>query len=83
MSNFMNNYFGPLSKEYCVYFYYLSIFFFIIYVFSLISFTVFIVKHYNKVNLAYIVNFVMILINTLLGYFVNRLLHSMCMNSLN
>jgi hypothetical protein len=52
-------------------------------VISLISFTVFIVKHYNKVNLAYIVNFVMILINTLLGYFVNRLLHSMCMNSLN
>jgi hypothetical protein len=79
----MNNYFGPLSKKYCIYFYYLSIFFFIIYVISLISFTVFIVKHYNKVNLAYMVNFVMILINTLLGYFVNRLLHSMCMNSLN
>jgi len=79
----MNNYFGPLSKKYCIYFYYLSIFFFVMYVISLISFTVFIVKHYNKVNLAYIVNFVMILINTLLGYFVNRLLHSMCMNSLN
>jgi uncharacterized membrane protein (DUF485 family) len=79
----MNNYFGPLSKKYCIYFYYLSIFFFIIYVISLISFAVFIVKHYNKVNLAYIVNFGMILINTLLGYFVNRLLHSMCMNSLN
>ena len=79
----MNNYFGPLSKKYCIYFYYLSIFFFVMYVISLISFTVFIVKHYNKVNLAYIVNFGMILINTLLGYFVNRLLHSMCMNSLN
>ena len=79
----MNNYFGPLSKKYCIYFYYLSIFFFVIYVISLISFIAFIVKHYNKVNLAYIVNFVMILINTLLGYFVNRLLHSMCMNSLN
>ena len=83
MSTFMNNYFGPLNKKYCVYFYYLSIFFFVMYVISLVSFTVFIVKHYNKVNLAYIVNFVMILINTLLGYFVNRLLHSMCMNSLN
>ena len=83
MSTFMNNYFGPLSKKYCIYFYYLSIFFFVIYVISLISFIAFIVKHYNKVNLAYIVNFVMILINTLLGYFVNRLLHSMCMNSLN
>ena len=79
----MNNYFGPLSKKYCIYFYYLSIFFFVMYVISLISFAVFIVKHYNKVNLAYIVNFGMILINTLLGYFVNRLLHSMCMNSLN
>ena len=79
----MNNYFGPLSKKYCIYFYYLSIFFFVMYVISLVSFFVFIVKHYNKVNLAYIINFVMILINTLLGYFVNRLLHSMCMNSLN
>ena len=83
MTNFMNKYFGPLSKKYCIYFYYLSIFFFIIYVISLISFIAFIVKHYNQVNLAYIINFVMILINTLLGYFVNRLLHSMCMNSLN
>jgi hypothetical protein len=83
MSNFINDYFGPLSKKYCIYFYYLSVFFFVMYVISLISFTVFIVKHYNKINIAYIVNFVMILINTLLGYFVNRLLHSMCMNSLD
>lgn len=83
MSNFMNDYFGPLGKEYCRYFYYLSIIFFIIYVILLISIIVYIVKHYNKVNLNFIINSVMVLINTLLGYFVNRLLHTMCMNSLN
>ena len=83
MNTFMNEYFGPLGKEYCVYFYFLSIFFFILYVMSLISVIVFIIRHYNKVNLQFIINSIMILANTLLGYFVNRLLHTMCINMVN
>jgi hypothetical protein len=79
----MNEYFGPLGKEYCVYFYFLSIFFFILYVMSLISVIVFIIRHYNKVNLQFIINSIMVLVNTLLGYFVNRLLHTMCINMVN
>ena len=79
----MNEYFGPLGKEYCVYFYFLSIFFFILYVMSLISVIIFIIRHYNKVNLQFIINSIMILANTLLGYFVNRLLHTMCINMVN
>ncbi len=83
MNTFMNEYFGPLGKEYCVYFYFLSIFFFILYVMSLISVIVFIIRHYNKVNLQFIINSIMVLVNTLLGYFVNRLLHTMCINMVN
>ena len=82
----MNMYFGPLSKEYCVYFYYLSIFFFFMYVITLFGIIIFIIKHYNngaKVNLAFFINSVMLLVNSLLAYFVNRLFHTMCVNSLH
>ena len=81
----MNMYFGPLSKKYCVYFYYLSIFFFLMYVITLIGAISFIVKNYKdfaKINLSYVINLVMVLINMLLSYFVNRLLHTMCVNSI-
>ena len=82
----MNMYFGPLSKKYCVYFYYVSIFFFLMYVITLIGAIAFIIKNYKnfaKVNLSFIINLVMILINMLLSYFVNRLLHTMCVNSIH
>ena len=85
MTNIMNKYFGPLSKEYCVYFYYLSIFFFLMYVITLIGAVAFIIKNYkdfSKINLSFIINLVMVLINMLLSYFVNRLLHTMCVNSI-
>ena len=86
MTNFMNEYFGPLSKEYCVYFYFLSIFFFFIYLTTLIGIIAFIIKHYNngaKVNLLFFINSVMLLLNSLIAYFVNRLFHTMCVNSIH
>ena len=82
----MNMYFGPLSKKYCVYFYYVSIFFFLMYVITLIGAIAFIIKNYKdfaKINLSYVINLVMVLINMLLSYFVNRLLHTMCVNSIH
>jgi hypothetical protein len=54
----MHKYFGPLSKEYCVYFYYLSIFFFLMYVITLIGAIAFIIKNYKdfaKINLSFII----------------------------
>jgi len=84
MSNFMNAYFGPLSKEYCVYFYFLSIICFFMYVITLIGIVVFIIKNYKdstKVNVSFFINSLMLIINSLLAYFVNRLLHTMCINS--
>ena len=37
MSKFMDDYFGPLSREYCGYFYILSVMFGFLFVFSILS----------------------------------------------
>lgn len=81
-NDFMNNYFGPLSRDYCVYFYAMSIFFGFAFVFSLISMIIFFVTNYKKVNMMFIFNGLMVLLNTFLAYFVNRLLNTMCTKSI-
>jgi len=82
MDSFMNTYFGPLSRDYCVYFYALSIIFGVIFVFSLISIVYFAVMHMKKINVMFVVNAVLVLFNSFLGYLVNRLLHTMCVKSI-
>jgi hypothetical protein len=82
MASFMNNYFGPLPREYCVYFYALSIFFGVLFVFSTISIASFMVLHLKQVNTMFVVNSLLVLFNTLLGYIANRLLHTMCVKSI-
>lgn len=78
----MNNYFGPLPREYCVYFYFLSIAFGLMFVFSAISIAYFMVMHFKKVNAMFISNSLLVLINTFLAYIANRLLHTMCVKSI-
>jgi hypothetical protein len=81
-SVFMNQYFGPLSREYCIYFYALSIIFGIIFAMSVVSIAYFMVTHIKKVNMMFIVNSVLILLNSFLAYFANRLLHTMCVKAI-
>lgn len=78
----MDKYFGPLPREYCVYFYALSIACGIIFVTSLLSITYFMVNHIKQVNAMFIVNSGLILLNTFLAYLANRLLHTMCVKSI-
>jgi hypothetical protein len=78
----MNSYFGPLGKEYCVYFYALSIIFGIMLVISLISIVIFCISHYKKIDLMFCVNSFFVLFNLSLGYLANRLLHTMCVKSI-
>ena len=80
--NFMNDYFGPLPREYCVYFYALSIIFGVIFVMSVISIVIFMVMHFKKVNMMFVINSLLILFNTFLAYLANRLLHTMCVKSI-
>ena len=78
----MNNYFGPLPREYCVYFYILSIIFGLIFVFSAVSIAYFMIMHFKKVNTMFVINSLMVLFNTFLAYIANRLLHTMCVKSI-
>ena len=78
----MSNYFGPLSKEYCMYFYLMSIFFFVIMMLGLFGVIATIVSKPKQVNLMFFINAAMLLMNSVLAYFVNRLLHTMCANSI-
>ena len=80
MDDFMDNVYGPLSKHYCIYFYYLSIFGFVLLFLTLIS-TLFIGISKNKGFSFYLIGFTMALAYGIL-YFRNRLLHTMCSKSL-
>jgi hypothetical protein len=79
----MTNYFGPLSKEYCLYFYILSILSFIFFVVGLFSFVVIIIKKYKSLESTFYMNNIFTLFNILIIYFVNRLLHTMCIVSVH
>ena len=82
MANFMNMFFGPLSKEACLYFYFLSVLFGISFVFVAITVFIFILQNHKKMDMKLSFNLVLLLINVFLVYFVNRLLYSMCSRSL-
>jgi hypothetical protein len=82
MDNFMDAYFGPLGKEYCVYFYVLSIIFGVTFVLSAFSIGSFIVMHGKKVDSMFVANSFLILFNTFLAYLSNRLLNTMCVKTL-
>jgi hypothetical protein len=76
MNNFINSLFGSLSKDYCVYFYYLSILGFLFLLIVLIT-SIYIGITKNKG-----LNFYLKMLSICLGYgifyFQNRLLYSMC-----
>jgi len=82
MASFMEQYFGPLPREYCVYFYILSIFFGFTFVMTAISIAYFMLTNIKKVNMMFIVNSMFLLLNTFLVYLANRLLHTMCVKSI-
>lgn len=83
MSNsFMDKFFGPLSKEYCLYFYFLSVIVGFIFVFTVISLLYKGIMDFKKVDMVHIVTSIAGLINIFLVYLVNRLLYTMCIKSI-
>jgi hypothetical protein len=79
----MNSLFGPLGREYCVYFYFLSILFFVMFATYLLMTVVNIVRNPKMVNGKMLLNSVFLLIYTLVPYYVNRLMYTMCVNSVH
>lgn len=81
-NSFMNKYFGPLPRDYCIYFYIMSIMFGILLALSAVSMTIYIVTHLNKLRMPFVINGMLVLFNLFLGYIANRLLHTMCIKAI-
>jgi len=82
MFDFMTTYFGPLDKNSCMYFLFLTMIFFAILVFTMIGEIIFIVKRYKQLNFRVFTGGLILLFNMFIAYFVNRLLYTMCSKSL-
>ena len=72
----MDNIFGPLDKRYCLYFYYITIFFFVFIIFTIVNMLYHAVKNTGDSKF-YVSGFAM-LVSYAVFYFQNRLLYSMC-----
>lgn len=82
----MTKYFGPLTKDYCLYFYLLAIFSFVIFILALFSsiiqlFTM--MRKGKQFDFGSLFHTVFILLNSLIVYFVNRLFYTMCLGSVH
>jgi hypothetical protein len=71
--------FAPLDVEYCLYFYILMVFGFVVLVLAVVKFVYGLLLGKKKESLS---DSVFILAHSVLFYFVNRLLYTMCNNSL-
>lgn len=82
MQDLVAMFFGPLSKQSCVYFLILSMIFFTVLVFTLLADLYFIIKNYKIVDYKFIQGGTLIGFNLFIAYFVNRLMYTMCAKSL-
>lgn len=81
MADIMEFLFSPLPKKYCDYFYFISVFMYITFLFSVFSFIGLFFAKKSLPSIAYGLNLLIVVYNFAL-YFVARLLYSMCVNSL-
>lgn len=79
MSDTMDYFFGPVSSQYCIWFYAISVFGFINLILVLIGFIVSLFT--KKVHFAVPLTFFLALFTWFFMYFQNRLLYNMCLKS--
>ena len=82
MTDFMTTLFGPLNKEWCNSFLFLSMFMYVLFVIAVLTEISFLFNHYKTLDFKMIVNGVFLLANAFMAYMVNRLLYTMCVKSL-
>jgi hypothetical protein len=83
MSSFSNTYFGAFTnKDYCYYYWLLAVCSFIVCVLSilLMIYGAFVARKIDGLGMGTLFG---VLLNGLWGYFTNRLLYSMCVNSIH
>jgi len=79
MKNIVDFLFGPLSKNWCIYFYFLSIIWYVFFLISIIYIVMYIFS--KKTNNSVTLGMVIYSITLLLMYIEKRILHGMCINS--
>ena len=82
MQNLTTFFFGPLTKNACIYFYFLTLLFFFLLVLTIMGGIIFIIKKRKELTFKLAIQGISIACNVFLLYFVNRLLHTMCVRSL-
>jgi len=82
MTEFLNTFFGPLTKESCIYFLFLTVFLFTFLILILFIELFYIIKNFKELSFRKLTNGFILLFNLLIGYFINRLLYTMCSKSL-
>lgn len=80
--DFLNYISGPLDKNACIYFFVLTVLFFVVLVFAFVSELIILIKDYKKLTRENFIGGIFMLFNIYLAYFVNRLLYTMCNKSL-
>ena len=78
MKNLFDQIVGPVSNEYCYYFYILAVLFFISTIVSLIKLGIDAVKSFKTFKLITL----LVPLNAFIMYFINRLLYNMCIGSI-
>ena len=78
----MKDFFGPLGKESCAYFYFFSVAGFIMMIMFALLTLVMLVRFYKKLNPNVMMNLIAMIVNSFLLYFSNRLLYTMCVKVL-
>jgi hypothetical protein len=78
----MDKLFGPLGKEWCLYFYILSIVAYVAFILAVFGLGGYLVARYKNLNSNHIFNLVVLIVNTFFVYIGQRLLHTMCVRSL-
>lgn len=81
-SSLIHTLFGPLDSRYCMYFYIVMILFFISFAFAVLYEIYFIAKNSKNITSTKIYMAIVLIFNTFLAYFVNRLFYTMCSKSL-
>lgn len=81
MDDLMSSTFGPLGKQYCVWFYWLSVISLVLFVISIVSVIYTLLFEKGSMNTGLLMNLLAISFVYFIPYFENRLLYTMCKNS--
>jgi hypothetical protein len=89
MTNFQQNiknmFFGPLGKESCNFFLFISVIAFftmIVFAISLLFYIIYMMKKRESITSLHVTNGCLVLFNLFMSYFINRIFYNMCIKTM-